>query len=120
MQQETINNTLAELNQTSADITGSLLAGTDGAVLAVALSSAVQADQLAAVYSGVIALGVEAATLLQLDQPEQILVKSQDGYQLLTPVGDGAILALALKPSAKPGLIMMDAQRAAEVLRTVI
>jgi len=47
---------------------------------------------------------------------EQVLIKGDKGYVLMTHAGAEAVVAVLAKPEARLGLIFLDVKRAAEAI----
>jgi predicted regulator of Ras-like GTPase activity (Roadblock/LC7/MglB family) len=110
---------LTELNQSSADIEGSLLCTSDGAPVASMLNLSNGPERLSAISSALLALAEQSMQLLDNGALEQLLIKAENGYLLLTPAGKNAVLVIKLRSGTKTGLIMLDARRIAESLTSL-
>ncbi|MBN2854908.1 MAG: roadblock/LC7 domain-containing protein, partial [Halothiobacillaceae bacterium] len=64
--------------------------------------------------------GNRTARELARGTPEQVLIKGNNGYILMTYAGTDAVLTVMAKSQAKLGLIFLDVKRAAESLSKVI
>ena len=120
MRSEVLTATLSELNGTSADIEASAVISTDGLVMTALLSSGMDEDRVGAMSSAMLSLGGRTAKELARGELEQVLIRGEKGYVLMTHAGEEAVLTVVTKPSAKLGLIFLDIKRAAEALTKVI
>jgi len=67
-----------------------------------------------------LSLGDRTAKELARGGLDQVLIKGDKGYILMTHAGDDAVLTVLAKPQAKLGLIFLDVKRAAEAVSKVI
>ncbi|CAA0082040.1 Uncharacterised protein [BD1-7 clade bacterium] len=112
MREEMIKSILADLNSSSTDIEASAIISTDGLTIAALLPGNVDEDRVGAMSAAMLSLGDRTAIELSRGQLEQVLVKGDNGYILMTHVGDEAVLTVMAKSSAKLGLIFLDVKRA--------
>lgn len=113
MQEKLLTSVLSDLNRSSSEIIASAVISTDGLPIASLLPNGVDADRVGAMSAALLALGNRTSRELQCDELEQVMVKGRHGYILLIQAGDGCVLAITAKESAKLGLILLDARRAA-------
>jgi predicted regulator of Ras-like GTPase activity (Roadblock/LC7/MglB family) len=64
--------------------------------------------------AAMLSLGDRTAQELARGTLEQVLIKGDKGYVLMTYAGDEAVLTVLAKSNAKLGLIFLDVKRAAE------
>jgi uncharacterized protein len=111
---------LNELNGTSADIEASAVISTDGLMMAALLPAAMDEDRVGAMSAAMLSLGDRTAKELARGNLEQVLVKGNKGYILMTGAGGEAVLTVLAKPNAKLGLIFLDVKRAAESITKLV
>jgi len=111
---------LNELNGSSADIEASGVISTDGLMMASALSAGMDEDRVGAMSAAMLSLGDRTAQELARGTLEQVLIKGNNGYVLMTHAGDEAVLTVLAKPNAKLGLIFLDVKRASASIVDVI
>lgn len=109
MRSTMLTRVLSELNDSSADIEASAITTLDGLVLASQLPACVD-SRLAALLS----LGVQSAESAARGTLEQILIKSREGFIMLTHAGSDAVLAVLAKPYAQLDHLSLKAKLAAE------
>ncbi len=114
MREEMISAILSDLNGTSADIEASAVISTDGLMIAALLPAAMDEDRVGAMAAAMLSLGDRTAQELARGRLEQVMIKGNDGYVLMTHAGDEAVLSVLAKPNARLGLIFLDVRRAAE------
>ncbi len=120
MRAEMLTSILAELNSSSADIEASAVVSTDGLMMAALLPSNMDEDRVGAMSAALLSLGDRTAKELARGTLEQVLIKGDNGYILMTYAGSDAVLTVMAKSQAKLGLIFLDVKRAAESLSKVI
>jgi predicted regulator of Ras-like GTPase activity (Roadblock/LC7/MglB family) len=120
MRADMLTSILAELNGSSADIEASAIVSTDGLMMAALLPSNMDEDRVGAMSAALLSLGDRTAKELARGGLDQVLIKGDKGYILMTHAGDDAVLTVLAKPQAKLGLIFLDVKRAAESVGKVI
>jgi hypothetical protein len=115
-----LDSILTELNGTSADIEASGVISTDGLMMASQLPAGMDEDRVGAMSAAMLSLGDRTAQELARGSLEQVLVKGQTGYVLMTHAGNEAVVTVLAKPNAKLGLIFLDVKRAAENISSLI
>lgn len=113
MRADMLTAVLNELNGTSADIEASGVISTDGLMMAAVLPSGLDEDRVGAMSAAMLSLGDRTAQELERGTLEQVLIKGDHGYVLMTYAGSEAVLTVMAKPNAKLGLIFLDVKRAA-------
>lgn len=114
MRLELLVSVLSELNGSSADIEASAIISTDGLTIASVLPTNMDEDRVGAMSAAMLSLGDRTAQELAMGTLEQVLIKGNKGYVLMTYAGTEAVLTVLAKPNAKLGLIFLDVKRAAE------
>jgi hypothetical protein len=120
MRADMLTSILAELNGSSADIEASAIVSTDGLMMAALLPANMDEDRVGAMSAALLSLGDRTAKELARGGLEQVLIKGDKGYILMTYAGEDAVLTVLAKPQAKLGLIFLDVKRAAESVSKVI
>ena len=120
MRADMLKSILADLNGTSADIEASGVISTDGLMMAAVLPQGLDEDRVGAMSAAMLSLGDRTAQELVRGELEQVLIKGNRGYVLMTHAGKEAVLTVLAKPNAKLGLIFLDVRRAAESISTLI
>ncbi len=114
MREEMISSILSDLNGTSADIEASAVISTDGLMIAALLPGDMDEDRVGAMSAAMLSLGDRTAQELARGNLEQVMIKGNQGYVLMTHSGEDAVLSVLAKPNARLGLIFLDVKRAAE------
>jgi predicted regulator of Ras-like GTPase activity (Roadblock/LC7/MglB family) len=114
MREDVLTSILTQLNGTSADIEASGIISTDGLMMASVLPAGMDEDRVGAMSAAMLSLGDRIASELARGTLEQVLIKGDKGYVLMTYGGPDAVLTVLARPNAKLGLIFLDVKRAAE------
>jgi predicted regulator of Ras-like GTPase activity (Roadblock/LC7/MglB family) len=120
MRADMLTSILKELNGSSADIEASAVISTDGLTMATLLPADMDQDRVGAMSAAMLSLGDRTSKELARGTLEQVLVKGDSGYVLMTYAGKEAVLTIIAKPNAKLGLIFLDVKRAAESIAKLI
>ncbi len=120
MRSDLLTNILSELNGASAEIEASAVISTDGLMMASQLPAGLDEDRVGAMGAAMLSLGDRTATELSRGQLEQVLIKGDNGYVLMTHAGGEAVLSVLAKPNARLGLIFLDVKRAAEAIAKLV
>ena len=120
MRADMLNSILNELNGTSADIEASGVISTDGLMMASQMPAELDEDRVGAMSAAMLSLGDRTAQELSRGRLEQVLIKGEKGYVLMTGAGDEAVVTVMAKPKAKLGLIFLDVKRAAENISKLV
>ncbi len=120
MRADMLTSVLTDLNGTSADIEASGVISTDGLMMAAVLPQGLDEDRVGAMSAAMLSLGDRTAKELGRGELEQVLIKGDHGYVLMTYAGSEAVLTVMAKPNAKLGLIFLDVKRAAENVAKMI
>ena len=113
MRSDMLTSILTDLNGSSADIEASGVISTDGLMMAAVLPASLDEDRVGAMSAAMLSLGDRTAQELVRGDLEQVLIKGESGYVLMTYAGKEAVLTTLAKPNAKLGLIFLDVKRAA-------
>jgi predicted regulator of Ras-like GTPase activity (Roadblock/LC7/MglB family) len=120
MRADMLNSILTELNGTSADIEASGVISTDGLMMASQMPAELDEDRVGAMSAAMLSLGDRTSQELARGTLEQVLIKGEHGYVLMTGAGEEAVVTVLAKPKAKLGLIFLDVKRAAENIAKMI
>lgn len=120
MRTEVIQQTLQELNGSTADIEASALISIDGLMMASALPQGMDEDRVGAMSAALLSLGERAARELTRGPLQRVLIQGERGYVIMSAAGPEAVLTVLARANAKLGLIFLDMRRAAEALARLI
>lgn len=120
MRADMLTSVLTELNGTSGDIEASGVISTDGLMIASVLPASMDEDRVGAMSAAMLSLGDRTAQELARGTLEQVLIKGDKGYVLMTHAGAESVLTVLAKPNAKLGLIFLDVKRAAVSISSLL
>ncbi len=111
---------LDDLNGSSGDIEASGVISTDGLMMASILPSDMDEDAVGAMSAAMLSLGDRTSTELARGTLDQVLIRGDEGYVLMTHAGEEAVLTVLAKPNAKLGLVFLDVKRAVANIEEVL
>ena len=111
---------LKKLQISSPDIQASALVSVDGLIIASALPASVEEDRVSAMSAAMLSLGERISLELKRGALDQVYIRGDQGYVLLTSVGNEAVLTVMANSGAKLGLMFLDIKRSAETLSGLI
>ncbi|MCF2136075.1 MAG: roadblock/LC7 domain-containing protein [Candidatus Thorarchaeota archaeon] len=115
---ERINAAIRDFD-TVPGVEGAALVSIDGLMIASALPES-EEGRVAAISAAMLSLGEKATSELNRGTLQEIYVKGDRGYTLLTAVGDTALLLVLARAEAQLGLIFVDMKRMAETLVEIL
>jgi hypothetical protein len=107
---------LRALQAAAPDIEASAVVSVDGLIIASALPQGAEEDRVSAMSAAMLSLGERIAGELGRGGLEQVYIKGNAGFIVLTSVGAEAVLTALARQDAKLGLIFLEMRRAAEDL----
>jgi predicted regulator of Ras-like GTPase activity (Roadblock/LC7/MglB family) len=111
---------LRDLGSGTPDIEASAVVSVDGLIMASALPSNVEEDRVSAMSAALLSLGERIASELGRGALEQVYIKGDKGFVMLTSVGEEAVLTILVRANARLGLIFLDMRRAADDLSKLV
>ena len=111
---------LKKLQISSPDIQASAIVSVDGLIIASALPGNVEEDRVSAMSAAMLSLGERISMELRRGELDQVYIRGNEGYVMLTAVGRDAVLTVMANADAKLGLIFLDINRTAENLAELI
>ena len=111
---------LRDLQASSGDIQGSAVVSVDGLIMASSLPAGVEEDRVSAMSAAMLSLGERIAKELGRGILEQVYIRGNGGYVILTAVGEEAVLTALAREGAKLGLVFLEMRRAAEDLLRLV
>jgi predicted regulator of Ras-like GTPase activity (Roadblock/LC7/MglB family) len=111
---------LRAMQAASPDIEASAVVSVDGLIMASALPAEVEEDRVSAMSAAMLSLGERISMELGRGSLEQVYIRGNNGYVILTSVGQEAVLTALAREQAKLGLIFLEMRRAAEDLGRVV
>lgn len=107
---------LIEMQAASPEIEASAVVSVDGLIMASALPAETEEDRVSAMSAAMLSLGERIAGELGRGTLEQVYIRGNDGYVIVTAVGEEAVLTAMVRENAKLGLVFLEMRRAAEDL----
>lgn len=117
---ERLVNCLQEMRVASPDIEASAVVSVDGLIMASALPTEVEEDRVSAMSAALVSLGKRISSELGRGGLEQVYIRGDNGYVILTSIGEGAVLTILARESAKLGLIFLEMRRVVEELTRIM
>lgn len=111
---------LRDMQTASPDIIASAVVSVDGLTIASALQDDVQEDRVAAMSAAMLSLGERISGELGRGNLDEVYIRGEDGFVLLTAIGEEAVLTALARDEAKLGLIFLEMRRAAEDLVEIV
>jgi predicted regulator of Ras-like GTPase activity (Roadblock/LC7/MglB family) len=111
---------LREMQAATPEIEASAVVSVDGLTIASALPTDVEEDRVSAMSAAMLSLGERIATELNRGALDQVYIHGDDGYVILSAIGEEAVLTALAKEKAKLGLVFLEMRRAAEDLAQFI
>jgi hypothetical protein len=106
---------LEELNKTSG-ITGSLLVGSDGIIIAADLDTRFEDETVGALAASIVSTVDKSLAKLQSVPVKQITVEAEKGKLFLADVGIG-VLVVTTEPDVNMGLIRLEIKNARQRIK---
>ena len=115
-----LNNALANLQASSADVEACAVVSEDGLIIASSLPQNLEETHIAAMSAAMLSMGSRTATELKRGALQQLFVKGENGYVIIMYAGPNAALLAMTRKEAKLGLIFLDMSRAADEVKKVL
>lgn len=113
-------NRLRDMQAASPDIEASAVVSVDGLIMASALPSDVEEDRVSAMSAAMLSLGERISNELGRGTLEQVYIRGNRGYVILSAVGEEAVLTALAREQAKLGLVFLEMRRAAQDLAQLV
>jgi len=117
---EQMTDRLMDLQTGSTDVEASALVSVDGLIMASALPPDVEEDRVSAMSAAMLSLGERIAMELGRGTLDQVYIRGDNGYVLLSDVGEEAVLTVLARKEAKLGMLSLDMKRAAADLGRLV
>ncbi len=111
---------LRDLQASSGDVEAAAIVSVDGLSIASSMPVGIEEDRVSAMSAAMLSLGERIATELRRGHLQQVYVKGENGYVILTAVGEEAVLTVMARREAKLGLIFLDIGRTVQDLEQLI
>lgn len=111
---------LRDLQVSSPDVEAAAIVSVDGLSMASSLPGNIEEDRVSAMSAAMLSLGERIAAELGRGTLEQVYVKGENGFVILSAVGENAVLTVLAREQAKLGLIFLDMSRAVKELEKLV
>lgn len=111
---------LRDLQASSGDVEAAAIVSVDGLSMASSLPADIEEDRVSAMSAAMLSLGERISSELGRGELEQVMVKGESGYVILTAVGEEAVLTVLARKDAKLGLIFLDINRTVGALTSIV
>ena len=111
---------LREMQNAVPDIEASAVVSVDGLIMASALPADVEEDRVSAMSAAMLSLGERIAGELGRGDLDQVYIRGDNGFIVLTAIGEEAVLTALARSKAKLGLVFLEMRRAAEALTKLV
>lgn len=111
---------LRDMQAASSDIIASAVVSVDGLTMASALPSDIEEDRVSAMSAALLSLGERIASELDRGELDEIYIRGENGFVLLSAIGQEAVLTALASDGAKLGLIFLEMRRATEDLEKMV
>lgn len=111
---------LRDLQVASPDIEASAVVSVDGLIMASALPADTEEDRVSAMSAAMLSLGERIAQELGRGILDEVYIKGEKGFVVLTAIGEEAVLTALARESARLGLIFLEMRRAATDLEKLV
>lgn len=118
--QARIQNVLEHLQTTIPELTGTLLASTDGLPISYTMRNGQDATRIAAMAATALGLGKRISETLKAGTLSETSVTGHNAQILIYAVGSGGVLAVIAPTWSSIGLIHLEAREAARHLEEVL
>jgi hypothetical protein len=106
---------LEELNKTTG-ITGSMLVGNDGIIIAADLDTSFQDETVGAMAASIVSTVQKSLERLKSTHLKQVTIEAEQGKLFLTDVGFG-ILVVTTEPNVNVGLVRLEIKNTASKIK---
>jgi len=111
---------LRDLRRSSPYIEASAIVSSDGLTIASDLPMDAEEDRVSAMSAAMLSLGERIASELGRGTLDQVYIRGNQGYVILSAVGEEAVLTVLCRQEAKLGLVFLDMRRAAASLARIL
>jgi len=111
---------LRDLQVASPDIEASAVVSVDGLIMASALPAGSEEDRVSAMSAAMLSLGERIAQELGRGMLDEVYIKGEKGFVVLTAIGEDAVLTALARERARLGLIFLEMRRAAADLEKLV
>lgn len=111
---------LRDLQASSGDVEAAAIVSVDGLSIASSMPVGIEEDRVSAMSAAMLSLGERISNELGRGVLQQVYIKGEYGYVILTAVGEEAVLTVMARREAKLGLIFLDIGRTVQDLEALV
>ncbi len=115
-----LNKVLRSMQSATPDVEAAALISEDGLVIASVLPQHIEEMRVAGMSATLLSLGTRAAGELGRGALEQVLIRGEKGYTVMSNATQGTLLLVVTTQEAKLGLIVLEMKRAISELKKVL
>ena len=112
--QQALSHQLQNFLQTSSGLDALALVSMDGGEIASALSKRIDAARLSAMTLAAFTLSQQIGTEFERGNLQELYIRSKNGFIILIPIANQAILFGLARMDARPGLVLLELRHIAE------
>ncbi len=112
--------TLRAMQTAAPDIEASAVVSVDGLIMASALPVEVEEDRVSAMSAAMLSLGERIAGELGRGGLDQVYIRGDSGFIVLSAIGEEAVLTALAREKAKLGMVFLEMRRAAKTLTKLV
>ena len=112
--------TLRAMQTAAPDIEASAVVSVDGLIMASALPVEVEEDRVSAMSAAMLSLGERIAGALGRGGLDQVYIRGDSGFIVLSAIGEEAVLTALAREKAKLGMVFLEMRRAAKTLTKLV
>jgi len=111
---------LRDLQVSSPDVEAAAVVSVDGLSMASSMPGNIEEDRVSAMSAAMLSLGERIASELGRGDLDQVYVKGEHGFVILSSIGEEAVLTVLAREQAKLGLIFLDMSRTVKELEKLV
>ena len=111
---------LRAMQSAAPDIEASAVVSVDGLIMASALSMDVEEDRVSAMSAAMLSLGERIAGELGRGGLDQVYIRGDNGFIVLSAIGEEAVLTALAHKKAKLGMVFLEMRRTSEILTKLV
>lgn len=111
---------LRAMQSAAPDIEASAVVSVDGLIMASALSMDVEEDRVSAMSAAMLSLGERIAGELGRGGLDQVYIRGDNGFIVLSAIGEEAVLTALAHKRAKLGMVFLEMRRTSEILTKLV
>jgi hypothetical protein len=117
---ESLSKSLRSLQSSLSDVEASAVVSEDGLIIASALPQGIEEARIAAMSATLLSMGSRTAHELRRGGMEQLFVKGEQGFAIVTGAGRHAVLLVLVRKEAKLGLIFFELRRTTDEIAAIL